>query len=422
MASKEEKKYMPRSRSFLDKLKKYAPAALLTLASWLPLESARSSAPKDDMRKNPIENLARTDISDDTPPMRLAMAEKGRSDAYNETIAQISINTEAGNYSNPAAVATGNGYYGQHQFGVSSNSGYMVRKYIAYALAYGTDEFRKSLSDHLLIGSTEKKNRLIDEFMVSAGKYEDQGKFENAFLPSNPAYKKLFNIMNVNPTNFKAAHKNFAEEGAERQKMFVYTVYLNLMPTSLKQIMKKHPNIAFDEIHPATWGAVIAIAIKQGNGGKFDRALTALEQGAKNKIIPTINSDAWLKNYCGKNFRKVYNQAAPMLKKVPTLDTYLEMSIFLRMPELYKKANDFWRYQNPVMQATIAANDGSEKNDAFRLRASQDREKITRLHADNTGVLATNITRQRQNRQGVSKKTLAAQVLKKMQDRKINRV
>lgn len=111
-----------------------------------------------------------------------------------------------------------------------------------------------------------------------------------------------------------------------------------------------------------------------------------------------------------------------MLKKVPTLDTYLEMSIFLRMPELYKKANDFWRYQNPVMQATIAANDGSEKNDAFRLRASQDREKITRLHADNTGVLATNITRQRQNRQGVSKKTLAAQVLKKMQDRKINRV
>lgn len=422
MASKEEKKYMPRSRSFLDKLKKYAPAALLTLASWLPLESARSSAPKDDMRKNPIENLARTDISDDTPPMRLAMAEKGRSDAYNETIAQISINTEAGNYSNPAAVATGNGYYGQHQFGVSSNSGYMVRKYIVYALAYGTDEFRKSLSDHLLIGSTEKKNRLIDEFMVSAGKYEDQGKFENAFLPSNPAYKKLFNIMNVNPTNFKAAHKNFAEEGAERQKMFVYTVYLNLMPTSLKQIMKKHPNIAFDEIHPATWGAVIAIAIKQGNGGKFDRALTALEQGAKNKIIPTINSDAWLKNYCGKNFRKVYNQAAPMLKKVPTLDTYLEMSIFLRMPELYKKANDFWRYQNPVMQATIAANDGSEKNDAFRLRASQDREKITRLHADNTGVLATNITRQRQNRQGVSKKTLAAQVLKKMQDRKINRV
>lgn len=422
MASKEEKKYMPRSRSFLDKLKKYAPAALLTLASWLPLESARSSAPKDDMRKNPIENLARTDISDDTPPMRLAMAEKGRSNAYNETIAQISINTEAGNYSNPAAVATGNGYYGQHQFGVSSNSGYMVRKYIVYALAYGTDEFRKSLSDHLLIGSTEKKNRLIDEFMVSAGKYEDQGKFENAFLPSNPAYKKLFNIMNVNPTNFKAAHKNFAEEGAERQKMFVYTVYLNLMPTSLKQIMKKHPNIAFDEIHPATWGAVIAIAIKQGNGGKFDRALTALEQGAKNKIIPTINSDAWLKNYCGKNFRKVYNQAAPMLKKVPTLDTYLEMSIFLRMPELYKKANDFWRYQNPVMQATIAANDGSEKNDAFRLRASQDREKITRLHADNTGVLATNITRQRQNRQGVSKKTLAAQVLKKMQDRKINRV
>lgn len=524
-------------QTFWEKIKKYIPAALVTFTSWLPSETAKPSiTQRDSLPKNNIEKLAHN--QNKKSAFYLALADKGSQKAYSKSIAQISIATESQsiNPANPAAVATGNGYYGQHQFGVSSASGYMVKKYIAYALVYGSDEFRKSLSDKLLLGNAAKKEKLIKKFMTSVNSYESKGKLEDAFLPNNPDYKNLFDIMSVDPTRFKAAHKNFAKEGFEQQKMFVYDVYLNLMPTGFNTIVKKHPKIAFDEIHPATWGAVIAIAVKQGNGKKFDAALTKLERESKsplqdyqekldkqwktnkngkrplvvsiknhkisaenivaqgeytkktvkvkdksgkfvNKVkvsdtrqllvydptgklnkndiqtsengrdiviihnkkpdtvqsnrninittsirdkidVSELNTSMWLEEYCGSKFRKVYKEAKPLLDKVPTIDTYYEMSIFLRMPDLYKKVTDFIQHNHQVMPSTIAFHDAMEMSPSLKERTTKDKEKILQLkEMQNSLALTTPSVRKRAS---VSDNN-SLQILKRIKDNRLNR-
>lgn len=462
---------------------RYAPAALGTLTAWLPVSLADASIPH---RIDAKSNSLTTDNPHDDVIIRentynhLALAVDGNIKAYNQSIAQISIATESlsVNPKNPSAVATGNGYYGQHQFGVSASSGYMVKKYTAYALANGSEKFRESIMQNLLIGTKDSKQRLVEAFIASADTYFDRGEPEKAYLPSNRAYQRLFNAININPAAFTKVHNEFPEEGTERQKMFIYEVYLNLMPKSLKQTIVKHPRINFEEIHPAVMGSIIAIAVKQGNGARFDNALTELERisdrefyqkahtdeielhkqlggdmpapmtvvsrkgtvtpenivardkNAKDKVLivydsegkisaedilcepgrrviitkadrpksaksdysiitydisaqkiatgEKINTAEWLKNYC-RGFSKVYQVAARELDKIPTLETYMEMSIILNRPQLYDIMQKLYhRKKENEFDTTVRLSP-----DLFRQKTAQDKQIML---ADNARV------------------------------------
>lgn len=458
---------------------RYAPAALGVLTSWVPVNLANATGERSAVSKNNAALIVTPEndgIIRDNTYSKLALAASGNANAYRESIAQISIATESltTNPKNPAAVATGNGYYGQHQFGASQNSGYMVKKYTAYALANGSEQFRDCIMQNLLTGTKDSKLRLVESFIKSADVYFDRGEPEKAYMPSNPAYQKLFNAMRISPAAFTKVHNDFPQEGFERQKNFIFEVYLNLMPRSLKQTIEKHPRINFEEIHPAVMGSVIAIAVKQGNGARFDNALSALERksdhdfyhkaqaeeeknfklfgdelpppmtvisrkgpiapenivakgrasnktltiyDAKGNLTPEdiitepgrrvaitktarpknavseysivtydmsnrkietnerINTREWLKEYC-RGFSKVYLAAEPELDKIPTLDTYMEMSIILNKPQLYDimQKTD---YKNNIIQEGTSA---QLTPDMFRNKA-QDSKEIT--FADN---------------------------------------
>ncbi|MCM1224254.1 MAG: hypothetical protein NC548_58360, partial [Lachnospiraceae bacterium] len=439
-----------------NKLKKqlhfrYAPRALSLLFVASPAMQVQPSpqqSPNEEITHSISLNVTQANTDE-----LLALAQPGTEKAFDKSLAYASIATESLGVDpkNPAAVATGNGYFGQHQFGGSAASDFMVKKYIAYALINGSEEFKQSLKNNLMAGSEANKNKLIQNFISSLGKYDEKGKPEQAFNKANPAYKALAANISVTPAAFKKAHKDFPEEGNLQQKMCVFDLYMHLISRPIQEITKLHPRINMAKIHPAIMGSVVAIAVKQGNGRKFNQALYDVEKKAnqdfctakqkeinesykdsasnkkpplavscqKGEILPEnivaqniegrtvltvydpsgkikeddiaaakevngankirnteirvkkaerpkgvkssrevqvydlshssldvnkyINTDEWLKNYCGKQFRKVYNVSAPDLDKVPTVDSYYEMSVILRDPELYKQVENMMK-------------------------------------------------------------------------------
>lgn len=407
--------------------------------SWAPVfsSSAENSGDKDAFNTGV---LAKNHISygDDAP--KLAMAEPSHANAYAQSIGQVSIDTETGDLKNPPSVATGNGYYGQHQFGNSVKNDFCVKKYIAYALINSSPKFKKSLCDNLLSGKQAYKDKLIDDFAASLDKYDAKQKTEFAYLSTNPAYRKLSTIMSVKPTTFTAAHTKFEEEAKRLQSQFVYEIYLQQMPNSLKNTIAANPQIKFESIRPAVMASIVAIAVKQGNGSRFKKAMekatfaayqlqaqrcweadtssnkskeapltVACKTGDLNKdniavigktvriydtensgiksrdiLVPSeyhvmmvrgpkpknvtdsrevmtfntqkdaadiaeiVNNKDWLKDYCG-SFKAVYNKAVSQIDKIPTLDTYYEMSIILNKPGLYKIAEDYHKQNPPTL-------------------------------------------------------------------------
>ena len=430
-------------------LKRAAPVILSVSGSliWSPVYT-RSAEIAQNKNTDNIEVSAGKHLSYDDDKPKLALAEPAAANAYSQSIGQISIDTETGDLPNPQAVATGNGYYGQHQLGNSLKNDFCVKKYIAYALIHGSPEFKKALCDNLLNGSQTLKDRLISNFAASLEKYDEKQKPENAYFTWNPAYKKLFDIMTITPATFTKAHqdKELAAEATHLQSRFVYEVYLQQMPTSLKSTIAQNPQIKFESIHPAVMSSVLAIAIKQGNGGHFKNAMgkatidayqqqalkkwkadtsvqkngkkplviacrtgeldveniavigkniriydadnsglkakdiltatgykVSIIKGAKPKSIPTpahiatfnmqkdkidiaqiVNNKEWLEDYCG-TYKTIYNKAAKQLDKVPTLETYYEMSLILNQPGLYKMAQDYYQQNKP--SSTLAFND-----------------------------------------------------------------
>lgn len=451
-------------------IKRYAPAVLGALTSWMPVHV--SQATPDNNRK--WDKVANETVDYDNHNT-LALAETGSANAYNQSIAQVSIDTEAAHFANPAAVATGNGYYGQHQLGVSANAGYNAQKYVAYALVYGSPEFKKSLTDNLLTGTAAGKEKLIDEFAASLDKFDEQNAPEKAFHLQNKAFQKLLQSISVTPKAFRKAHADFGDEGKRLQSGFIYDVYLNLMPHSLKTITAQNPQVRFETIHPSVLASVIAIAVKKGNGERFERAVnkasyayyqqqaeaqwandsTALKprqaplavasrkgklspenvvvlgdkllrvydtenSGLKNKDIITasnyqimiirgpkpqgahstrnvitfdtatdkadiaviVNNKEWLKDYCG-SFKNVYAKASPLLDKVPTLDTYYEISTIFNNPNLYQTLEKF--YNQEKKEENIAYFDDAQKEyNQQQQRLAADFAKLKSLHLSRT--------------------------------------
>lgn len=440
-------------------LKRAAPAIISASSAliWSPVYTHSAEVFKHKNADN-IEIPAGKQLSynDDNP--KLALAEQGSANAYSQSIGQISIETETGDFANPPAVATGNGYYGQHQFGNSSANDFCVKKYIAFALINSSPEFKESLCNNLLRGNQDLKNRLINRFAESLEKYDEKQQPENAYFSRNPAYKKLSGIICVTPAAFRKAHKNkeLADEAKRLQSRFVYEVYLQQMSNSIKNTIAQNPQINFESIHPAVMSSFLAIAIKKGNGGRFKGAmeqatLAAYQQQALKKreadtsadkngkrplvvacrtgdlnaeniavigqniriydadnsglstrdiltssaykvsiikgakprnvsgtanivtfnmlkdkidIAEIVNNEKWLKNYCG-NYKTIFSKAAKQLDKIPTLETYYEMSLILNRPGLYKIAQDY--YQQSKSSSTLAF------NDALRSKLMRDR-------------------------------------------------
>lgn len=445
-------------------IKRYAPAVLGTLTSWMPMHV--SQATPDNTGK--WDKVATETVDNNH---NLALAETGSANAYNQSIAQVSIDTEAADFANPAAVATGNGYYGQHQLGVSVNAGYNAQKYVAYALVYGSPEFKKSLADNLLTGTAAGKQRLIDEFAVSLEKFDEQKAPEKAYQLQNKAFQKLFQSIHVTPNAFRKAHADFGDEGKRLQSGFIYDVYLNLMPHNLKTITAQNPQVQFETIHPSILASVIAIAVKKGNGERFEKAInkasyTYYQQQAENQwqndntplksrqaplavasrkgrlsaenvvvlgdkllriydeensglkskdiitapnyyimiirgkkpqgahstrdvktfdtatdkayIAGIINNKEWLKDYCG-SFKNVYNKASSLLDKVPTLDTYYEISTIFNNPDLYHTLEKF--YNQGKKEENIAYFNEAQKNyNKQQQRLAADFAKLKNLH------------------------------------------
>lgn len=424
----------------IQKILKHAAPLIIGASSILPWSPVCSGSVKMSKDKNNIEIPAAKPASHNNDTPKLALADKNSLNAYTQSIGQVSIDTETGDLKAPSTVATGNGYYGQHQLGNSQKNDFCVKKYIAFALIYGSPEFKKSLCDNLLRGSQTTKDKLIDTFAKSLDKYDEQNKPEQAYLSTNPSYKKLSTLMNVAPAAFTKAHKNFTAEAKRLQSQFIYEVYLQQMPTGLKGIIAKNPQIKFESIRPAVMASVIAIAVKQGNGSRFktamERATIAAYQlqakksweadtsqnkpekeplaiacrtgdlnkeniavignairiydtensGLKSKdiiapakyqvmivrgqkpknvtgnrdvmtfnvkkdiaeISEIVNNEKWLESYCG-SFKAVYKKAAPQIDKLPTIDTYYEMSIIFNNPGLYKIAEDSHKQNNSTV-------------------------------------------------------------------------
>ena len=99
-------------------LKRAAPVILSVSGSliWSPVYT-RSAEITQNKNTDNIEVSAGKHLSYDDDKPRLALAEPAAANAYSQSIGQISIDTETGDLPNPQAVATENGYYGQHQFG-----------------------------------------------------------------------------------------------------------------------------------------------------------------------------------------------------------------------------------------------------------------------------------------------------------------
>lgn len=439
-----------RRKEKIQKILKRAAPVIISVSSamtWFPVYTSSAEALRSQNTDN-TEAHADKPLSYHDDKTKLALAESGSANAYSQSIGQISIETETGDLPNPPAAATGNGYYGQHQFGNSSVNDFCVRKYIAFALVNGSPEFKKSLCDNLLNGGLKLKESLIDKFAASLEKYDSKQQYEKAYFSSNPAYKNLFSIMNVTPATFTKAHENkdFADEAQRLQSRFVYEVYLQQMSISLKSTIAQNPQIKFESIHPAVMSSVLAIAIKKGNGGRFKSEMekatiaayqqqalkkweadTSVQKNGKKPLViacrtgdldaeniavigkniriydggnsglkpkdilttagykvsvikgtkpksistpadivtfnmqkdkidiaPIVNNEEWLKNYCG-TYKTVFNKAVKQLDKVPTLETYYEMSLILNQPGLYKMAQDYYQQNKP--SSTLAFND-----------------------------------------------------------------
>lgn len=401
--------------------------------SWFPVSLGSAEILKDKNVEN-IETLADKRIFHKENKPLLAIADKNSINAYSQSIGQISINTEAGEFKNPPSIATGNGYYGQYQLGNSYKNDFCVKKYIAFALANSSPELKKSLCDNMLRGNQTTKDKLIEAFASSIDKYDEQQQSEYAYHSTNPAYKKLSAIINVTPTTFIKAHKKFEDEAGRLQSRFIYEVYLQQMSVGIKGIIAQNPQIKFESIRPAVMASVVAIAIKQGNGRRFKNAMeqatisayqrqanksweagtaygktkqeplaVACRTGDINKeniavtgniiriydtdnsgikskdilapekyqvmvvrgqkpknvtssrsvvtfntqkdavdIAEIVNTKGWLEKYCG-SFKAVYKQAVCQMDKLPTVDTYYELSLIFNKPDLYKIAEDCYR-------------------------------------------------------------------------------
>ena len=187
----------------------------------------------------------------------------------------ISVKTEVYPVANPAATATGNGYYGQHQFGSTASSDFAVKKYLAYAMINSSPAFRNAIAKNLMVGTPSQKDRLIDNFEASTHKY---AKIEKAYYSANKAYAALAKNMRVTPAAFTKAMNAAPKEAQDTQGMFIYEIYLYQMNNGFDDIQKKHSRIDFSRIHPAVLGSAIAIAVKIGNGQKFNAALNILDR------------------------------------------------------------------------------------------------------------------------------------------------
>ncbi len=267
-------------KSRLNKLKYFSTALLTTVATWLPLSSAKSN-PSDFGERNPMQtelsNSLDIDSLSETADL-LTLASPNDERGFSTRILEISVKTEASpHYKNPAATATGNGYYGQHQFGSTSSSDYAVKKYLAYAMVNSSVEFRNAIAQNLMTGTQAQKDKLIDNFEVSTQKYADRNQIEKAYYSANKAYAALANSIQVTPAAFTKAMNAAPKESQDTQGMFIYEIYIYQMNNGFDVIQKKHPRIDFSKIHPAVLGSAIAIAVKIGNGKKFNAALSVLE-------------------------------------------------------------------------------------------------------------------------------------------------
>lgn len=472
------------------RVSKFAPVALVSLTSWLPVNTVSSTSGNNTFNSK-VKAAKEVSVDDNqdvrfvnVENSRLAMAELGSSNAYKESLAQVSINTEAGDFKNPAAAATGNGYYGQHQMNMVS-----ARKYVAYTLVFGSQEMQQAVSNSLLRGTAGQKQKLIEDFSKSVDAYDSKEQLAQAFMSGNKAYEALSRMINVSVSGFKAAHSRQPEEARSLQENFIYQIYLRLMPMNVKEIVNKHPKINLVEVHPAVMSAFIAIAVKQGNGHRFNNALTRAEQEAyrqmykemqkkensiaekkmplvvinskgplkadniavidkkvtvegkqkikkslviydetgaidaddiytetgrtvsvikseapknlnngkyavvasnksaeKLQIGKVVNNPEWLEEYCG-SFLKVYNEAQHNLHKVPTLDTYYEMSVILDDPKLYSIFLEF-QEQSPESQESLAFEDAHKSYQKFQKRVAADYKKLEELHGLPTKNLA----------------------------------
>lgn len=347
----ELKKELVIARNKFRKLKrkfiKYIPIAMTIVSSWFPVSMARPNQPATAKNMNKIENLRVSKTNDNKTAEKnklyhmLANAES--SDAYSLPITMVSIMTEADTiqFANPAAVATGNGYYGQNQLSLEN-----AKRFVAYALINSSSE-EKTLFSKFLRGSTSeagriKNNQLIDNFEKSIETKENTTDIANSYLSTNKAYSALINNIDVN--NFTQNWKNinngnsikdpehkkqFIKQASELQSHFIYEVYAQIMSQNMQSIQKNNPHIEFDKVHPAVYAAWLAIAVKQGNGTKINNSLKNF------KSAEELNTKEYLKRYCGVKFGKVFIESSKMLDKKPSLNTIYEISILLDDKDMY---------------------------------------------------------------------------------------
>lgn len=268
------------TKARLQKLKIIPVALATTLATWLPVSSAK---PNQTSGEN--SHLPKTEVRNDTYAHNLteegdllALASPNDERGFSSRILDISVKTEVYPIANPAATATGNGYYGQHQFGSTATSDFAVKKYLAYAMINSSPAFRNAIAKNLMVGTQAQKDRLIDNFEISTQKYAEEGQIEKAYYRANKAYAALARNMRVTPAAFTKAMNTLPKEAQDTQGMFLYEIYLYQMNNGFDHIQQSHPRVDFSRIHPAVFGSAIAIAVKKGNGQKFNAALDILDR------------------------------------------------------------------------------------------------------------------------------------------------
>lgn len=280
--AKTEKKGTQReaTKARLQKLKLFSAALATTVATWIPVSSAKPN--QSNPEHNPLPKTEVTSLTYTNNPVEegdlLALASPNDERGYSGRILEISVKTEVYPGSNPAATATGNGYYGQHQFGSTAGSDFAVKKYLAYAMINSSPAFRNAIAKNLMTGTQAQKDRLIDNFEASTQKYADKNQIEKAYYNTNKAYASLAASMRVTPSAFTKAMNASPKEAQDTQGMFIYEIYIYQMNNNFGDMQKKHSRVDFSRIHPAVLGSAIAIAVKTGNGKKFNTALSILDR------------------------------------------------------------------------------------------------------------------------------------------------
>lgn len=326
---------------------KYVPVAMTIMASWFPSSSARPNQPDTAKNMNKIENIrsmkAKDKKADAKEKLYYTLADAKSSEAYNMPLTMVSIMTEADTikFTNPAAVATGNGYYGQNQLSLEN-----AKRFVVYALVNSSSEDKTIFSKFLRGSTTEagriKNNQLIDNFEKSLETKEKTIDIANSYLTSNKAYTALLN--NIDVSNFTQNWKivndgnaikdskkkeQFVKNATDLQSHFIYEVYAQIMSNNMQAIQKNNPHIEFDKVHPAVYATWLAIAVKQGNGTKINNSLKNF------KSAEDLNTKEYLRRYCGVKFGKVFVEASKMIDKKPSLKTIYEMSVLLDNRDMY---------------------------------------------------------------------------------------